>query len=388
MKNNKIAIIGGGASGIFSALLLKKYNKDLDITIYEAQNKIGKKILQTGNGKCNISNTNITSSNYNTNTISNLLKMFDYKKLITILNEIGLMIRIDEEGRIYPYSEKATTVLDIFLKQISEKNIKVVTDCYINNIKFNSSNNTYKLYNNSNQEFVSNYLIIATGGCSSINYPYNTNQLLNKLGHTVTNLSPSLCALKTKQNTKSLSGIRVKCDASIIVNGKIEHKTKGEVLFKDDGLSGIAIFILSQFFDKNKKCVISLDLFSDLSTDELNEKLINEETLENNLLGYFPKMINYDIIKRSSNKPIGEVIKNYQFEVIDTYGFNNSQVTKGGLVLKEININTFESNISENLYITGEALDVDGSCGGFNLHFAWASAYACSLDIIRKIGER
>lgn len=381
MKNNKVAIIGGGASGIFCAIILKKLNKNLDVTIYEAQSKIGKKILQTGNGKCNLSNTNLTVNEYNTDLVKDLIKEFDSNKLIKILNEMGLMVRIDDEGRIYPYSEKATTVLDIFLKQLNDLKVNVITDCYINNIKYNNS--YYTISDNNKNNYNCDYLIIATGGCSSINYNYNTNVLANKLNHSVSDLFPSLCALKTKQNTKHLSGIRVKCKASIIVNGEVKHQTKGEVLFKDDGLSGIAIFILSKYYEKNKNCVVSLDLFDALTKDELNNKLYNNDSLENNLLGYFPKMINYDIIKRASNKTIGEIIKDYNFNIIDTYGFNNSQVTKGGVLLNEININTFQSKKCNNLYIIGEALDVDGSCGGFNLHFAWASAFKCANDIVK-----
>jgi predicted Rossmann fold flavoprotein len=381
MKNNKVAIIGGGASGIFCAIILKKLNKNLDVTIYEAQSKIGKKILQTGNGKCNLSNTNLTVNEYNTDLVKDLIKEFDSNKLIKILNEMGLMVRIDDEGRIYPYSEKATTVLDIFLKQLNDLKVNVITDCYINNIKYNNS--YYTISDNNKNNYNCDYLIIATGGCSSINYNYNTNVLVNKLNHSVSDLFPSLCALKTKQNTKHLSGIRVKCKASIIVNGELKQQTKGEVLFKDDGLSGIAIFILSKYYEKNKNCVVSLDLFDALTKDELNNKLYNNDSLENNLLGYFPKMINYDIIKRASNKTIGEIIKDYNFNIIDTYGFNNSQVTKGGVLLNEININTFQSKKCNNLYIIGEALDVDGSCGGFNLHFAWASAFKCANDIVK-----
>jgi predicted Rossmann fold flavoprotein len=381
MKNNKVAIIGGGASGIFCAIILKKLNKNLDVTIYEAQSKIGKKILQTGNGKCNLSNTNLTVNEYNTDLVKDLIKEFDSNKLIKILNEMGLMVRIDDEGRIYPYSEKATTVLDIFLKQLNDLKVNVITDCYINNIKYNNS--YYTISDNNKNNYNCDYLIIATGGCSSINYNYNTNVLVNKLNHSVSDLFPSLCALKTKQNTKHLSGIRVKCKASIIVNGEVKHQTKGEVLFKDDGLSGIAIFILSKYYEKNKNCVVSLDLFDASTKDELNNKLYNNDSLENNLLGYFPKMINYDIIKRASNKTIGEIIKDYNFNIIDTYGFNNSQVTKGGVLLNEININTFQSKKCNNLYIIGEALDVDGSCGGFNLHFAWASAFKCANDIVK-----
>jgi len=385
MNNKRIAIIGGGASGIFCAIILKRLYTNIDVTIYEAQSKIGKKILQTGNGKCNLSNKNITTDNYNTNIIENLINLFDSNKVIKIFNELGLMIRIDEEGRIYPFSEKASSVLDIFLKQINDLKINVKCDNYITNIKYN---NVFTIKNIKNETFTSDYLIIASGGCSSINYSYNTNSLVEKFGIRMSNLYPSLCALKTKQNTKSLSGLRMKCKACIIVNDEVKHQTHGEVLFKDDGLSGIAIFILSKYFEKNKKNIVSLDLYEDLTIEDLNNRLYNNQSLENNLLGYFPKMINYDIIKRAKNKQIGEVIKNYQFEIVDTYGFNNSQVTKGGVLLNEINIDTFESNKCSNLYIIGEALDVDGTCGGYNLHFAWASAYFCAANIIEKMGDK
>lgn len=386
MSNKKrIAIIGGGASGIFCALLLKEKLNNTEVTIYEGQNKIGKKILQTGNGKCNLSNTNITTNNYNTEKINNILKQFNHQDLINILNRWGLMTRIDEEGRIYPYSEKASTVLDIFLNKINDLKVKVVCDCYINNINYINNKFTFKDKNNNNYE--SDYLVICTGGSSSINYNYNTNALVSSFNHTMSTLSPSLCALKTKESTKALSGLRVKCKASINVDNDI-HETIGEVLFKDDGLSGIAIFILSQFYQKNKKCIVSLDLYPDKSVKELNKELINNNSLENNLMGYFPKMVNLDIIKRCNNKNnIGEVIKNYSFNIIDTYGFNNSQVTKGGINLSEINLDNCKSLKNDKLYIAGEALDVDGSCGGFNLHFAFASANSIAKDLVEVIGE-
>lgn len=385
MRNNKkIAIIGGGASGLFCSIILKQYLKSVDVCVYEGQSKVGKKLLQTGNGKCNLSNTNLSIENYNCGEIEEVIKNFNNDNLISILNEWGLQVRIDDEGRVYPYSEKATTVLDVFLNKMNDYNVDVKCDCYINEI---IKQNNFVLISNQNVKYEADYVIICTGGCSSINYNYNGNKLLNGLGHNVSKLSPSLCALKTKENTKSLSGLRVKCNASIVVDGKVLKQTKGEVLFKDDGLSGIAIFILSQYFDKNKKCLVKLDLFEEKNVNELNETLINDQTLEKNLLGYFPKMINYDIINRTKNKSIGEVIKNYDFNVIDTYGFNNSQVTKGGVLLDEIDLNNFSSKKCDDLYIAGEVLDIDGTCGGYNLHFAFASAYMIAKNIIKKIGE-
>lgn len=378
-----VGIIGGGASGIFLAICLKRFIPEVNITIYEAQSKIGKKILQTGNGKCNLSNLDISSSKYNSDLVNEILSNFSNETLFNILNDMGLKIRIDEEGRVYPYSEKATTVLDIFLKEIKKLNINVLVDTLIKDIKYN---NKYFL-KSENDEFVCDDLIICTGGKTSINYKYNAYDMLNKIGFNITNLTPSLCALKTKENTKHLSGIRVKCCAKIIVDNVVKCKTKGEVLFKDDGLSGIAIFILSQFFDKNKKCVVSLDLYEDMSEEMLNKELYNGFDLKENLIGYFPKMVNQDLINRNKNN-IGKEIKNYNFEIIDTYSFENAQVTKGGVKLDNINLKTLESKKYKNMYLAGEVLDINGTCGGYNLYFAFACGYKIALALKSKyIGE-
>lgn len=386
MDNKKrVAIVGGGASGIFCAIVLKEQLPNIDVTIYEGQSKIGKKLLQTGNGKCNLSNIDININKYNTKSVKKIIDSFTSEQLITILNQWGLMIRIDEEGRIYPYSEKATTVLDVFLKKIMETGVNVKSECYIDNIVYK---NGFCLQTKNNEKFYSDYVILCTGGCSSINYEYNTNYLIKELGHSMTALSPSLCALKTKENTKPLSGVKIKCSAQMIVDEQELCKTEGEVLFKDNGLSGIAVFILSQFYQKHKKNIVSLDLYPSKSVDELNKELINDNSLENNLMGYFPKMINMDLIKRAKNQTIGEVIKNYQFTIEDTVGFNNSQVTKGGVLLEEINLENCQSLKNKQLYIAGEALDVDGSCGGYNLHFAFACGYLIALDIKKLIGDK
>lgn len=378
MKNSiDVAIIGGGASGIFCAIALKKLMKDANVTIYEGQNKIGKKLLQTGNGKCNLLNKNLDESKYNLDKISSLIEKYSCEYMMKLFNDMGLKLRIDEEGRIYPYSEKATTVLDVFLNQLDKLGVAVVTDTFIDDIRKGSQ---FKLYSNNNI-YTSDVVVVCTGGLASIHYKYNAYDMLRKIGHTITEISPSLCALKVKENTKSLSGLKVKCKASIIVDGTCKAFTNGEVLFKDNGLSGIAIFILSQYFEKNKKCFISLDLFEEQSEDELNQQLY-KGNLQENLIGYFPKMINLDLINRSkNNNNIGKNIKNYKFEIIDTFGFENAQVTKGGVKIDEINLSSFESRKCEDLYLAGEVLDVDGTCGGYNLYFAFASAYQIALSI-------
>ena len=388
--NKKIAIVGGGASGLFLSVLLTKQLKGVDIYIYEAQNKVGKKILQTGNGKCNLGNTNITIDEYNTNKISYLLDTIKMEDIIKEFNSIGLKIRVDSEGRIYPYSEKATTVLDIILNYISKQNnifVNVLDE--VLDIKQNKENKFILKSQCNTNEF--DYVIMCTGGNSGIKFNNNSYNLIKKLGHNVTPLYPSLCALKTKENTKALSGIRIKCKASIIVDNEVKKESNGELLFKDDGLSGVLIFILSQYFTKDKENIISIDLLPNESISEINKEFSNNKSLEENLLGYFPKMVNKEIVNRVNNNKlsVGEVIKNFNYKVINTYGFTNAQLTKGGVNLIEVNIKTFESSLLNNLYFAGEVLDVDGSCGGFNLYFAFASSYLIMLDIKKKIlGEK
>lgn len=378
----RIGIIGGGASGLLLSILLKKKLPNIEVTVFEALDKVGKKLLQTGNGKGNISNINIQSIYYN-HSIDLTLNAKDLRELF---QDLGLITKVDNEGRVYPYSERASSILDIFLLNIKKYNVNIVTNCPIDKVKYEDK---YILYKNKNIIYHCDYLVLATGGKASINFINVGYNIAKDFGHSITDLYPSLVALKTKENTKSLAGIRVKCQASIFNDDTLKESTIGEVLFKEDGLSGIAIFILSRhYIDKHTRVV--LDLCPEKSQKELDEALLNTN-IQESLIGYFPKMVNYDLINRlnSSNKSIGYIIKNYDFTIIDTYGFKNAQVTRGGVALEEVNLNTNESLIQKNMYILGEALDVDGTCGGYNLHYAFTSAYNCYLDILKKIqGEK
>lgn len=378
MEKRNVCIVGGGASGLLCAILIKKFIPSLDVLVLELQDKVGKKLLQTGNGKGNISNSYIQDDDYNVNGLINLSSI----DLQTIFDDLGLKTKVDSEGRVYPYSEKASTILDILLLNIEKLRITVKTSCEVINVK---KKEKFMITCKTGDQILSDYIVLATGGVTSINFINNSYQLATSFGHTLTELKPSLVALKTKENTKSLSGIRVKCKASIYVNDNLKEETYGEVLFKDDGLSGIAIFILSRHFDKRYNNYISLDLYPEKSEQQLNQELNNN--LCEKLMGYFPKMINQDLIKRNNNN-IGHLIKNYEFHIIDTYGFKNAQVTKGGINIQEININTNESKKCSNMYILGEMLDVDGTCGGFNLHYAFTCAYNCFLNIKEKENEK
>jgi len=374
---NKVGIIGGGAAGIISAITIKRNNPQAQVTILEKQSRIGKKILVTGNGKCNLSNLDINLKAYNTDIIADAIRLFDSQKCIDFFEELGLMVRVDESGRIYPYSEKATTVVDILLYEIERLGIKIKCDFDVIEIK---KQDQFIVYSD-RYDFVNfDYIVLATGGMAAINFENNGYTLAKRLGHSVTKLTPGLVGYRVVEKIKHLSGLRVK--AQVSVN---EHISYGEIQFKDDGISGIAIFDLSRYIEKGS--IISLDLMPEKSFDEIYQ-FLEHKNMEQALMGIFPKMIVKDLLTRAhSIYEIIKVIKDYRFQVIESYGFKNAQITIGGINYKEVSPLNFSSLIVNNLYIVGEILNIDGICGGYNLHFAWASGYLAGIDIANKIGR-
>ena len=382
----KIAIVGGGASGIACAIKLKTLlGESASVTILEKLPRIGKKILMTGNGKCNISNINLSEGFYNSEVVGEVLKEFDFLKCKEFFEDIGLMLRVDEAGRVYPYSEKATTVLDTLLRKLNQLDVNIITNYDVGEIK---KTDKFLVYSNDYQVYNFDYLVMATGGQASINGDYNGYELLERLGHTITNLRPGLVALKTKEDLKPLAGIRIKGRAKIIIDDKLVYETNGEILFKNEGLSGIAILELSRYFQPD--AIISIDLVPDMSYRDLHKFFKPGIAIEDVIAGMFPKMVCIDILKkcnRVNEKNIIEVIKDYRFTVIDTYGFNNAQITVGGISINEINPFTLASLIVDDMYIIGEVADIDGTSGGYNLHYAWGSGVITANNIARIIKE-
>lgn len=374
----KVGIIGGGASGIICAITIKHHFANANVVILERQNRIGKKLLMTGSGKCNLSNLDLSLDNYNTKIIFDTLKAFDTQKCIEFFEKIGLLVRVDDAGRVYPYSEKATTVLEVFLQEL--KRLKIEVRCDFNVIEIKKADQ-FIVYSDKYDFYNFDYVVLATGGKAAINFENNSYELAQRLGHQITPLQPGLVALKVYENTAPLAGLRMK--ARVFLEQKIS--SCGEVQFKKDGLSGIAIFDISRYCKQNTK--VFLDLMPDKTKDEIIDFLKQKE-LENGLMGIFPKMIVWDLLRRGDNlDDIVNVIKNYQFTVKDTYGFHSAQITVGGIFNKEVSPLDFSSLVVERLYIIGEILDIDGKCGGYNLHFAWASGYLAGRKIAEQIGK-
>jgi len=387
----KIGIIGGGASGILSAILLKKGNPNFDVTILEQNDRIGKKLLATGNGMCNLDNVHSSDCfYYNTNKIETVLKKYNYQVVLNIFEKLGLITTIDNEGRIYPYARKASNVLDILLVNLKCEGVNI--KCGINVKQIEKSNQKYIV----NREYSFDVLILACGGMASISGEYKGIGLAKSLGLKWADTLPSLSGLKLKESVKALSGIRMKAKVHYLWSDpntkKVDliNSSYGEVLFKDDGISGIVILELSRFFNPVKQNKISLDLFPDYEENQLVQLIQNNYhkfiNLADALIGLVPKMIALDLIKKGNNdiRKIAYLLKHFEFNVISPYDYSNSQVMRGGIDLDCLDLESFESKENKNLYCIGECINVDGSCGGFNLHFAWISAIASTCSILNK----
>ena len=409
-----IAIIGGGASGLISAISSSINSKNnLKIAVFEKEDKIGKKLLATGNGRCNLSNTNINDDFYYGSCKDNALTLFKTYNSTYITNyfkTLGLFAKTDDCGRIYPLSNCATSVLDILKMQCTKHNVEIICNCDITDIS-KTTKNTYTL-SSSSFTFECNKIILTVGGKASVSkFTNNGYSLLEQLSIKQAPIFPSLSPILVKEKfIKSLKGNRT--NAKVTLNYVTQNnKNKsifeiGEVQFTEKALSGICVFQLSRFTneffthstingEKTKSVTISVDLFPTFSNNELLSILMNRfksnktlpiETLLFGLINYKIANSIYKIcgIKDLNNelstlniKTIENIaynLKNLTFNILDgTDNFMNAQVTSGGVLASECDFSTMQYVKDKNIFFAGEILDLDGLCGGYNLHWAWVS---------------
>ena len=376
----KLTIVGGGASGLMLASVLKTLKANIDIEILERYEHVGKKILMTGNGKCNLSNLNITKQAYNNELGYNVASCFD---AVSYFSSLGLLTYADDQGRVYPFSNVANSVLDVLRESL--EGVSIVNGSNV--IRIIKSQDKYKLTTDKAKVFETDMLVLATGGKTY--YKDSNGYILSSmLSHRVSTLRPTLSSLKVAENLASIENLRSKVKATLYANNKVVYEDEGEVLYKKDALSGIVIFQLSSIIARKplERYSIELDLMPSYSQEEIAQFIENHPSLT----GLFPKMIMQYILKKAnSNDPlvIASTIKHLRFNVLENMDYKNAQVTAGGVMISEVDEN-LASKFNKDLYIIGELLDVDGICGGYNLHFAFASAYKVALDIINKVGVK
>lgn len=384
----RVAIIGGGAAGLLAANLLNQ--KGIDYTVFERESRVGKKLLATGNGRCNLSNINVFPERYHGDRefAAEVISEFSSDKLEDVLKSLGILVRFEGE-KMFPYSLQASSVLDML--RLNLKNVK--TDCEV--IGLIEQKQGFLVKTRDGAEFFDKVIVCAGGRAAKKLSGGGSYELLTDMGYTLTPLKPSIVQLKAG-GTKALEGIKV--NAKISLDDKTEY---GELLFTSYGLSGPPILQLSR--DAKGKTLM-VDTLSEMSFIEALEilkerKSIEGLTLENLFTGIINKKLGAQIIKRAVSIPLSKEAKalkdselksivneakNLTFEIVDTNGFENAQVTAGGIDTRDFSPKTMMSQKHKGLYALGEMLNVDGDCGGFNLHFAFAGAYLAVNSIAEE----
>lgn len=359
-------IIGAGACGLACAVRLKQNKPSQRVIVLERLSRAGKKILATGNGRCNLTN-----------------KQADGCKEVTeFFNSLGLVTRQDEEGRVYPYSNMASTVLEVLLTACKKSGVEIITDCTVKEI---TPDLCVKA---STGDYTADSVVIATGGMAqpSLGSDGSGYKILKALGHTITPLSPALVQLTSPSKyPKKLKGNRVKCKMTLLLNDEPAAQDYGEVLFTDYGLSGIVTMNLSRIAGINfeqtepKRCHAVLDLVTQMSEDEI----VNHIKKHGNIAGILGSELNGIITAQADGdaEKIARFAKNWKLIINGTKGFSFAQITCGGA--DESEFDGFKSKKVNNLYACGEVLNRQYDCGGFNLDFAWRSGIAVA-DRIAK----
>lgn len=394
-----VVIIGLGAAGAMCASYLKKDDNNLRVLVLEKNDKLGKKLSLTGNGRCNLGNIDTNISNfYSSSNLDKFKDILASNNYLEFLNKIGILIKEDDK-RLYPNTNQAITVCKAFERFLEYKNVNIKYNYEVIDIKYVSD---YYLINN---DIKSKKIVIATGG---ISYPKTGSdgfgyELLKKFNHMLEDRYPSLTTLATDYKyMKDLAGVRSDGISSLIVDNEVILKEEGQIQFTKDSLSGICIFNLSrnvkEYLKNNKKVIISIDLAPNYQNNELINYINNfkDYNIEDILSGIINNKLAYTICKdlKIYNKKIKILlneeitmlvnnIKNMKFNIIDTGDFNSSQVTKGGASLSDFTEH-LESKHFNGLYAIGEVLDADGKCGGYNLSWAFNSAIIVSENIKSK----
>ncbi len=394
----EIAVIGGGASGLMAAITAKKSGKE--VIILERKDRILKKVLITGNGRCNITNVNANISNYfgkNISSVENILNRFTPQDTMDFFNGLGIVCNEENRGKVYPLSGQASSVVDALRFEAEKLGIKIETEFYVRKIEKDGFK--FKIYSEDRKKIEAGRVILAAGGQSYPELGSNGSgfELAKELGHSVTKLSPSIVQLKTEKNqVKGLQGIKTDVAVTAYGDNKKICTYDGELLFTDYGISGNVVFNISFVMPLYKNVEFEIDFMEKFDYNELYEmlkerkRILSHLTMENYFNGMINKKLGQFLSKVSGieklSKPVKDlndsdirklctVLKKYRVKILETTGFKNAQVTAGGVLLDEVNIETLESKIVKGLYFSGEVLDVYGECGGFNLQWAWASGH-------------
>lgn len=387
----KICIVGGGASGLAAAITIKEKNRDAEVYILEKKEMIGKKLLATGNGRCNIANTEYPQ----------------YDAVSNFLENCGIATVKEAEGRMYPMSMQAQSVVKLLSARIQSSGIRVITEAEVKTVNVikdtaGVDRNKFEVQfteKSKKKTMVADCVILSCGGKAAPQFGTTGDgySLAKSFGHSISKIRPILMPVTCKRINSELKGVRQKARVSLIKENKIISEETGEVQFTSDGLSGICIFNLTGHINIDKKndetfeqafehYTVALDFLPDMELRDVEALLSKREEKFNNLpreyifMSLVNDKIGKEICRKARNmnkkqnidiKQSAVLLKDWKYTLTGAKGWKEAQCTAGGVKYDEINKATMESKIVEGLYFTGEILDYGGPCGGYNLSHAW-----------------
>lgn len=401
MANKRIAIVGGGASGMIAAIAAARLGAD--VTIYERQDRVGKKLLATGNGQCNLTNLRCAPDHFHGDDpgfAAKALERFTVDKTIAFFNFLGALTMAEADGKVFPRTLQASTILDVLRFELERCNVTLKTSTAIESVK---RNGTVFTLQSDTSRFSSDVVIISCGSRAMPQLGGNKSglEILTRLGHAMTDIYPVLVPIKTDcPYSRHLKGTKITADISIHVNDTMVARDSGELLFTEYGLSGPPIIQLSipitTALHRKKTVTCMVDLFPDSTREELfvhiRKRLETKADLplETALIGFVNKRLISSLIASSGisdpkkqcktitvdemNRLAGTA-KKWTFTVTGSLSWNEAHVCAGGIKTSGFDSETMESLLVKGLYATGEVLDITGDCGGYNLQWAWSSGF-------------
>ena len=391
-----VGIIGAGASGMAAAIAAAATGEHR-ILIFERQARVGRKLLATGNGRCNLTNRQTHPGRYHgmsPDFVRPALDAYPVESVLDFFQTLGLYTVTEPGGRVYPYSDQANSVVDVLRFALARRNIELHLSTEISAVKRTAGG--FLLRSREGESWQTDRLIVACGGAAGTKLGGGLSgyQLMRGLGHHCTKLYPSLVQLKTDpQLVRGLKGVRANAALRLSLRGSLLAEARGEVQFTDYGVSGPAVFDLSRAASTAEGTLLQLDLLPDYRVDDLLSALCIR-------ISRFPSLLAEDLLTGILHNRLGRMVvsacgiklntpltslnweqltqvvercHSLELSVTGTMGMEGAQVTAGGAVTAEFDPKTLQSRIVPGLYATGELLDVDGDCGGFNLQWAWAS---------------
>lgn len=401
-----IAILGGGASGLLAACALSGGGRR--IVILEKQGRVGRKLLSTGNGRCNLTNRNAKPSDYHGHrqAAQYALKVWPPRRIEAYFATLGIPCTADEAGRVYPMSRQAASVLDALRLRCDENGVQTLTD--FRATKLNRTREGFEAAAEDGRRVTARCALVCTGGLSApkLGASGEGYRLLETLGHEITPRFPAIAALRTPpEPIRGLKGIRAEGSISLLSGDEVLRTERGELLFSETGVSGIAAMQLARqanaLLRAKKPCAARLNLTAEPISLAERAKLLPKRGMEDFLNGIVPKRLGMTLAKAAGIdmakaagalgdrelRRLDALLTGWTLPVIGTQDFDQAQVTAGGASMRDFDVRAMRSLRTPGLFAAGEVLDVDGDCGGFNLQWAWSSALIAAEGIENYLTE-